>query len=258
MKRVLVLGDLHVGSLYSIMPPRVVVKGPGGGTVLTYNNVQKQLYREWLNMSRNVGHVDLCVVNGDICEGVNKKSSGLGNWTNDLSLQVETAVDLLGMIRADRYAGTQGSYYHAGDNMSTDKLVIQELGGDFDDELAIRVDDVRFHFSHKVGTSSSAWMYRPTPIAREMMLSTLVRDEMGGYDVVVRSHAHYMCYVGFAHTLGVITPCWKTRDPYAKRQTLAYVPHNGYITFDVDGDTYNWGKHVFTLTGSNMINEVIV
>jgi predicted phosphodiesterase len=272
VKRILVVSDLHVGSLWGLMPPRVVLderqpKGHrkrlqggkyGDKTTITFNRTQRRLYEEWSRMCREVGHVDLCVANGDLCDGVNPKSRGLGLWTSDMSVQVSTAVDLLRMVDADRYAGTQGSFYHVGDNVSSDRAVIEQLDGEFKDELAVTVDGVRFHFCHQVGTSASAWMYRTTPIAREMMLGALVKDEMGKFDITVRSHAHYFCYAGYGHSLGVITPCWKGRDEYAQRRTLAFVPQNGFVLFEVEGKTYSWSKYIFTLSGDRLITDVVV
>lgn len=201
-KTILIVSDLHVGSQYGLMPPKARMdpdqrrKGLNKAPSQFSNDaiaskVQRDIYARWLEMVKAVGHVDMCVVNGDICDGVNPKSKGLGLWTSDLSVQTQTAVDLLNMIDADHFCGTQESLYHTGDNISTDRAVIKELGGDYRSELAVKVDDIRFHFSHKVGVSSSAWFYRPTPIAREMMLAAPVKEEVGSFDVVVRSHAHY-------------------------------------------------------------------
>ncbi len=253
---------MHVGSDKAITLPKVYIekKKKEDSSCYIYNSTQRQLYQEWKKMCNSIGRVDLVVINGDICDGVNPKAKGLGTWTCDLSLQVNTAADLLKMIHTNKYAATQGSFYHIGDNISTDKAVMmhEKINGVFGSELSIKADDVRFHFSHSVGISTSGWMYRTTPIAREMMLSALVRDEMGKYDVICRGHAHYFCYAGFANSLGIITPGWKSRDDYAQRRTLAFVPHCGYVLFEVDGDSYRWRKHIFTIEKDNLVDDIVI
>ena len=84
-------------------------------------------------MVDDVGKVDAVINLGDTCDGTNRKSSGTGLWTTDINLQMEVAKDLLSMVKTNKYVGVQGSYYHVGDNLSSDRSIINGLGGTFGD-----------------------------------------------------------------------------------------------------------------------------
>lgn len=246
------VGDLHVGSNVSVMPDEVTIDDGPKKRRITSNAIQKYIFSKWKDMVSSVGKVDACIVLGDSIEGSNYKSKGLGLWTSDMEVQINTATALLSMIKTKKYVGVQGSYYHVGDNVSSDMAVINNLGGTFGDELCINTGKHRIHLSHQVGVSSSATAYRPTPIAREMMLATINKEEYGKYDIILRGHAHYYVEVRFGSSKGVICPCWKGRDEYVARKTLAFLPHLGYIL--IDGDTIK--PYVFTLKENQVVPEV--
>lgn len=250
--KLLVVGDMHVGSNVSLMPPEVYLGDAERRNKVSCNPVQKYIYRQWEDMISSVGKVDACIMLGDAIEGANYKSKGLGLWTSDLNEQVKVASDLLGMVKTKKYIGVQGSMYHVGDNVSSDKAVLDNLDGVFGDELCVSTGKTRIHICHSIGVSSSATAYRPTPIAREMMLATINREEYGKYDIILRGHAHYYVEVRFGATKGIICPCWKGRDEYVARKTLAWMPHLGYIL--IDGDTIK--PFVFTLKEKMVVPEV--
>jgi predicted phosphodiesterase len=252
--KVLVVGDLHVGSTVSIMPNEVSVGEGQRKNIVRSNALQKFIYSQWERMVQTVGKVDACIVLGDSVEGSNRKSKGSGLWTSDINEQIRVAADLLSMVKTSKYIGVQGSMYHVEDNVSSDKAVIDSLGGTFGDELCVVSGKYRLHISHAVGVSSSATAYRPTPIAREMMLATINREEYGKYDLILRGHAHYYVEVRFGSSKGVICPCWKGRDEYVARKTLAFLPHLGYLLIK-GNEVY---PYVFTLNQKMNVPEVTV
>lgn len=255
MKRVLVVSDLHVGSKQALMPPTVKTKG--GGTS-GYSPTQKIIYKEWTAMCRAVGHVDVLVLNGDLCDGPDIKGKGRDNWTNDLYQQCKTAADLIAMIKTDRIVGTQGSVYHTGDNVSTDELVVRDVGGDFDDDVALQVEGVRMHFSHKVGFSSN-FAYRTTPIARQLLDAVINEDVFQKFDLIGRAHAHYYVEASYPGHAGFVSPCWKNRDPFGKRSSNPLnAPRLGYVWIDVEGDHYNLGKHTFALPWDHQVSWTVI
>jgi predicted phosphodiesterase len=250
--KILVVGDLHVGSNVSIMPDEVCIGEGERSNKIKSNPLQKFIFAQWRHMVGTIGKVDACIVLGDSVEGSNRKSKGSGLWTSDMSTQIRVASDLLKMVKTNTYIGVQGSYYHVEDNVSSDKAVIDALGGNFGDELVVVNGKTRIHCSHAVGVSSSATAYRPTPIAREMMLATINKEEYGKYDLILRGHAHYYVEVRFGSSKGIICPCWKGRDEYVARKTLAFLPHLGYILLQ-GKDVY---PYVFTLDQKFSVPEV--
>lgn len=255
--RIAVVSDLHVGSNVGIMPR--VVKGydENEQRKMEYraSKVQQRILDQWNVMCHDVEGCDYLVANGDLCDGLNPKQKGSGNWTNDAQLQVDAAAELLEMVDAKRFIVTQGSQYHTGASPSLDGMVAKAVGAKFDDELVLTVKDTSFYFKHWVGVSSN-FMYRPTPLAKEMHDTKLIEEDVGKIDVVVRSHAHYFTYCGFPHTFGVITPCWKGKDNFSRTRMNAFVPQLGWVVFDVEDDGYTWHYNVFTLKGSQVISMV--
>ena len=249
---VLVVGDLHVGSNVSVMPDEVYLGEAERKNRISSNHLQKFIYKQWVDMVETVGKVDACIVLGDSVEGPNRKSKGIGLWTSDISEQVRVAANLLDMVKTRKYIGVQGSFYHVEDNLSSDKAVINSLKGDFNDECVVVSGKTRIHCSHAVGVSSSSTAYRPTPIAREMMLATINKEEYGKYDLILRGHAHYYVEVRFGSSKGIICPCWKGRDEFVARKTLAFLPHLGYIL--LKGTDVH--PYVFTLDQKMNVPEV--
>jgi hypothetical protein len=261
MKRVLVINDLHVGSKHALMPPRVRCETRGkssSAVTVEYSSEQKVIYQEWLKMLRAVGHVDCCLLNGDLTEGPDRKAYGPDNWTNSMFQQVETAADLISMIKADRYVGTQGSLYHTGDNMSTDEAVLRELNGDFDDDCIIDVEGIHIHASHQISFSQKLHT-RANTIGSQLVDALVGEPDFGKVDIVCRAHAHYFVQVNYPSHMGFVNPAWKNRDAFGKRgRNPLTAPRLGYSVIDVDGDRYNFSKHVFHLPPDKLISRVVI
>jgi len=220
--RVLVISDLHVGSRYAIMPQHWK-----GFTAMKH---QRFLLRKWKEMIRKVGHVDAVVVNGDAVDGKQKGSQGKGLWTSDVDEQIDAAVDLVRMIDFDRIHVTYGSIYHTEENLNADRVFARRIGAtSHGDEIHGKMENGVVHFSHQITVSSSAWQYRTTPLAKELVAAVLNDDVFPKYRVIVRSHAHYFCYAGFSKNFAIVTPCWQLRTPYMIRKGLALVPKLGYV-----------------------------
>jgi predicted phosphodiesterase len=257
MKKILVISDMHIGKRVSLMPDEVYIDSAERKMVITSNDIQKKIYRKWEEMLDEVGRVDAVINLGDTCDGTNRKSQGTGLWTTDINLQMEVAKDLLGMVKTTRYIGVQGSYYHVGDNLSSDKSVIEGLGGQFGDELAVVVGDKRIHICHDIGVSSSGLAYRTSALAQQLMMASLHADEFRNFNLILRGHSHYSLKIEFPNSIGAICPCWCGRDEFVARRSLAWVPHLGYLIVNVR-DKIDVDIHAFTLSGKNLMKEVSI
>jgi predicted phosphodiesterase len=256
MKKILVISDMHIGKRVSLMPDEVTLDQNERKMRIQSNDIQKKIYKKWEEMVDEVGRVDAVINLGDTCDGTNRKSQGTGLWTTDINLQMETAKNLLSMVKSSRIIGVQGSYYHVGDNLSSDKSVVENLGGTFGDELAVVVENKRIHACHDIGVSSSGLAYRTTPIAQQMMVAAL-NPEYKNFSLIIRGHAHYYVRVSFANTTGLICPCWSGRDEFVARRSLAWNPHMGYVLLSV-GDSIEVEPHIFTLRGKDLVKEVSI
>ena len=208
---VLVVNDLHCGSNVAVMPKKVRV---GGGNVVHSNELQKFLYKKWKEMC-GAEDYDVCIVNGDTCDGINRHGEGAGCWSVDKTVQVNTAVQLLNKVNAKEYYCTEGSHYHVGDP-SLDELVSRGIGAvNYDIDLNMTIDNVRFHIRHKTPFTRIP-SSRSHGVVSDMVQSILNRDQFGEIDVFLRAHTHYAHAVYHEGMTGIVNPAWKGRDGHMR------------------------------------------
>ncbi len=190
-------------------------------------------------MVKRVGHVDFVIANGDLADGLQKKSIGKYVITSDLHIQVDHATQLLAMIDCKKFYLTQGTEYHTMEDRPLEQAIAEKLTGmgrdaTYASEMIITADWARIHASHNIPVSMSTWQYRTTPLARDLLLYELNKDEYGSIHLIVRSHAHYYVSVDFGHKTGVITPCWQVRTPYASKKDIVSPTKIGYIVAEIN------------------------
>jgi hypothetical protein len=249
MKKILVVSDLHVGSNVAIMPEEVVIEPSDSEKAqkITANSTQKLLFKKWQEMIDHVGRVDGCFVMGDSCDGTNQKSRGFELWTTNMHQQVNTAADLLAMIKTNKYYGVQGSYYHVGENTSSDLAVIETLNSKvhgFGTDLKVELDNKIYHLAHDASFSSSP-VSKATALQRELVSSKLYENQYGHIDMIVRGHRHE--YIEVKNEFGhmVVAPCWKLRDAFAAKKGLSMSPMLGYVLLKQDGNDITTEPHTF-------------
>lgn len=269
--RVLFVGDLHAGSEVSVKSPSFVRNNRDDGTrvQLQNNPIQDIFYSEWENMCKVIGHCNLVVTMGDMCDGVNFKNEGVGTWTTKMDEQIWDASNLLSMIDSDNFVGIKGSRYHIKDNMTADELVLKELSyrgkrvrwmddeevvgeGEYDElhmdyDMRLEIEELRFNLRHWLSTTKSVFMYRPTKIAREMLKLQTSIETLGEYDFVMRAHVHTYTYLDInTEIVGVTLPCWKGRDDLVRRSISDSASH-GWFLMDIDGDSFTKYNRSFKL-----------
>jgi hypothetical protein len=251
-KRILVVGDLHSGSNVSVKHPEMVLnKDMEGQEVATpLNGVQERQYQEWVHMCEVVGKVDLVIHMGDMCDGVNYRGEGLGTWTTSIEDQVRNAVKLLKEIDADKHLGVRGTPYHTKLNKAADDVVMERMGSTkIDWDMRLEVEDIVFNLRHWIATTKSVFMYRPTKIAREMLLLMQSKHDLGTFDFLIRGHVHTTMYLDMKDSMGMIgltTPCWKARDEFV-RSKITGSSDQGWYLFDVDGDKFTRYNRCFRI-----------
>ena len=266
MTTVLVVSDLHCGSYAGLCTPQVVLSDSVRGTQLIHeaSDDQKRLYDEWFKMCEATkGKVDVVIVNGDACDGMNMADGGRYTITNDMYAQARIAAELLAMIDCDTFILTVGSGYHSrnGKNGSAiEPYMADELrrlkGGKatvlFKPETLLEIDGKVLHILHHTGTTSS-FQYRTTALMRDMTTMLLNHQEhkYGHVDMVIRGHAHYYIHVDMSDMQGIISPAWKLRDLFAVKINLPQ-PDIGYVLLNWDNaeDSITVTKHLSKLPGT--------
>lgn len=235
MKEILLLSDLHVGSLWGLWPPDYEVQDPRSGEWIRFvqNRTQEKLWKHWLSMLKAV-NPEIIIFNGDLVDGQQRRANGREVVTSRIEWQAEALLQVIDTLPRDiPWYFTAGTDYHEmPDGQPVEQWIAGKLGAEFGDDLLIDECGIRLHVGHPIPVSSSSWQYRTTPLARDLLLLALnsAEERYGKVDVAVRSHAHYFCQAGFSSQLGVITPCWQTRTPYAVKKDLISPPDIGYVS----------------------------
>ena len=260
-KSLVALGDTHVGSEGAVMPDEVNSEDccPGKNRRYFPNLIQKKIYKKWEEMADECPRPDILLLNGDLVDGKNYKENGMGNWTTDSLLQARVLADLVKMLKPRKIIATSGSPYHSDSNPNVDKIAVEMCGGTFKGGYAnININGKRIYAQHKVSVSKSSWQYRTTPLGRALVLAALNEKDMGHYDIVLKSHAHYFCYAGFSNSLGMILPAWKAYDAFLDTNIEFGNASLGYVKFDFDGNEYTHSHSIFHFNGQELVPDMII
>jgi hypothetical protein len=238
MREILILSDMHVGSLWGLWPPDFETDDPRSDDRLKFiqNQTQKKLWSHWKHMIEAT-NPEIIIFNGDLIDGQQKRGVGRGLVTPYLEHQIAACTDIIHTLPEVPLYFTQGTEYHElPDGSAAEQYIAKEFQADFGDDLLIDECGIRMHVGHQIPVSGTTWQYRTTPLARDLLLLALnsAEEKYGKVDVAIRSHAHYYCACSFASQLGVITPCWQTRTNYAVKKDLVTPPDIGYITLLVE------------------------
>jgi len=176
-------------------------------------------------------------------------------WTTNYLEQIRCSVRLVQEFDAKKIYCTRGSNYHVQvGGVSLEEVFATDVGAEevsgvhVVPELFLDVDGTTFNFAHHIPASMSGWVYRSTPLAKEMMLAQLNRSDKWDFDVLVRSHVHYFWAVQSASKMAVLTPCWQLQTWYQYRKTASgSIPEIGAVRFLVDDGDYRLEKLLFKL-----------
>lgn len=243
-KRVLVMGDFHVGDRCGLNMPEYLSQADKETSDCL------QLYERFLIVRDWAGKVNIVVLGGDLADGWNLKEHG-DRRVSDEPRQVEIAVKLAKLIKGSpKFYAVDGSPYHRG-TRNLDTMIADKLGAvehphyhttapplwDF------RVEKVQFNDAHPISISKSTWQYMTTPIAREEVLAILNNN---GADIVLRHHAHYFVYAGYTHHFGAVCPGFQTKTPFQGRVSPLGEYKIGALLFLIDDDEFDWYQKIWS------------
>lgn len=249
MPQVVVVSDLHVGSIYGLLPETFTTSGGTPSRPNTGQQYLLQCWKDFLSRVARLSDVAAVVVNGDIVDGSQRAQSGTEFSLPILQDQVEAAIRLLRpLLQAAKDAPlylVAGTEYHDGRAAAFVEQIGRSLGaeryagpgtGRYSREvLDLELDGVVVNFSH--GISVATGFYRATPADREGIWSALAGKEkmLPRADVVVRSHAHTFIHVEHASKHILITPCWQLQTRYMRKNSVyRMVPDIGGLVLHLD------------------------
>ena len=247
-KGVLVVSDLHVGSIYGMLPPDYEAED---GTRVGQNPGQRYLWDCWLHLCETVKKMNIVavVINGDLIDGGQHMQKGTELCLPRLGDQAEASACVLRPLRKNtaqsKWYAVKGTEYHDSKGGEKADHVAEKLNcerykgagpGRFAREvLDLSVDGTIINFSH--GISVSGGLYRATAADREGVWSALAGKDgkLPKAHVVVRSHAHYFVRVEHESKHILITPCWELQTSYMRKNSVyRMLPTIGAVILWID------------------------
>lgn len=242
IKRVLLFADSHCGSEVGLTPPSYqyrVIDSPPSEEVRIRNKWARQQYECWqwyVGTLAILGHIDVCLINGDCIDGDGKRSGGTELITTDRKEQVAMAIECISKIQAGKYTMTFGTPYHCGNNEDFELDIAKHLDCKIGGHEWEAINGVVFDLKHKQSNciNPSTGLFNEIRDNREWVSVS----EQPKADVLVRSHTHRFCLVRTEDTIGISTPALQAYGTkFGARQCSRKVQF-GMVALDVwpDGE----------------------
>ena len=243
-KSLVVISDIHCGSKYAVCSESPVRNDDSD---YKPNPNQRKLLEGWDWCIDQVSQKPTAlVVNGEPIDGDHVRSAGAETWSSNLNDQMNDFIKLIKPISFANLIFVKGSAWHVTkentnfEETIADKMKVKKyksVMGNLtyaDYEANIEIFGKHINFTHHLGWSSW-WMYRTTPIAKELIKMHFAHKESGFHtDVLVRSHVHYYVEVRFPNTKGLSMPAWKFPDGFLYRKGEPELPTIGMLEIIVE------------------------
>jgi Calcineurin-like phosphoesterase len=265
VKRILVISDTHVGSIYGLMPPNFVCSAD---YEVKLNPGQQYLYECWKDMIARAKAIepDYVILNGDIVDGKQQAQRGTElnlpiprDQTSAASLLFEDLKHALN--GTEKFFLVQGTEYHIGKAGEDEEVFAERLGcvpykglgtGHFSrqtlDLEPIGESGTVINFHH--GVSVSSGLYRAVAIDREALWSAIAGKEgkLLKADCIVRAHAHYFVHVEHPNKHAYINPAWQLQTGFMRKNgPYRMLPDIGFTWIEVDGEAKKAGDDPITI-----------
>lgn len=180
---------------------------------------------------------DCIIINGDVCDGIARKSRGRSLVTHDMTIQTRAAMTVLDTLpKVPTYVLEGTEYHELEDGRPVEQYLADNLPhGTYGDELVVEECGVRLFCRHVIGASTSTWQYMTTAPARDHMLLYLNKSEekYGPIDGAIFSHRHSFVAAEYPSGFALVTPCWQTKTSYAVKKGIVSPPDIGWITLNI-------------------------
>jgi len=259
MKRILVAGDLHAGSLIGLTPEAWWIRDDSAlpEHKRKLRKTQRACWEWYVNFLREAGEFDALLLTGDLIDGRGERSGSTELLTADREEQVRIAAYAIKravtpgrtVVRA-----VYGTKYHVSnggedfENWVIDNLRADGIDCKIGDHDWFKVDDVVIDMRHKVGGSSIPYG-AGTPLARAKVWNTMwaARDEAPDAHVLLRGHVHKYYRVENSDWTAMSCPALQGYgSKYGARECEGTVDF-GVVVLEVEGDRLRVYPHIARL-----------
>ena len=255
----IITSDWHIADKYAPLPDQACTKE---GQTIKPSKFQRKVKKELIERLKEIGKVDVLIINGDAAEGKQLKSFGVPINDADTDTQGEWAFQFYEetfykYCNPDKVIMTMGTPYH----------VMVGIGGNLDYQIADkinRISDVTFGYpviQFYLGKGKMLWDVRhrvsiatvnrlmPLEKTYRMFYRECIENGFDVPDVVGRAHNHGVVFaptnvsMGKRKMYGWHSPCLKGSDVYGETLSYPSSPKLGVLTFNQDerklsGDYY--------------------
>jgi hypothetical protein len=267
LRNLLVIGDVHVGSTYGMLPPDFISTD---GSEKPQNAGQKYLWECWLDMKRKAArfNIDSVVINGDLIEGKQPKQKAAELTLVAPNDQESAAVFLMRDLRnwLEKNTGrevpfffVQGTEYHEGRGAEElESIAARVQGANINSNFSGRhskevldldLDGTIVNFAHHLGGGSG--FSRSASLDAEALWCqiTASKGQAVAADLIVRSHLHYYMHVEHANRHAFLCPCWQLQTRFARhRSAYKLMPDIGALIFHVSPEAKQRGLDPIAFT----------
>lgn len=267
IRNILVVGDMHVGSIYGMLPPDFV---SSDGAEKPQNDGQKYLWECWQEMKTKAARfaIDSVVVNGDLIEGKQPKQKA-----SELTLiapndQESAAVFLMRDLRnwIEKNTGrqvpfffVQGTEYHEGRGAEElESIAARVQGANIDSNLSGRhskeildldIGGTILNFAHHLGGGSGFTRSGSLDAEALWCQITSSKGQAVSADLIVRSHLHFFMHVEHTQRHAFLCPCWQLQTRFARhRSAYKLIPDIGALIFHIGPDLKKQGADPIAFT----------
>jgi hypothetical protein len=222
MDKVTLISDLHTFSNWGLMHPDYKAKG----IMYVPNEMQEWTFDFWKDrVVRSCKDSDAFVFNGDMIDGKNKYNYGAVGST-DIYEQVDMSEMLIDMLPADTPKFfMKGTGFHSGDEVVAEQLLADKLGWYYAPEAIIEVCGIRIFSNH----------FAPHAQNKAGVLEKKIRELAaaeacyGKIDVLNLAHNHKFAATITQSHIGIITPGFQHKTPYAIDKNLIPPSDIGFV-----------------------------
>lgn len=226
IKRLLVANDLHAGSPVAPCPDKFVTSHD---TLYYPNRAQRYLNECWAHMQTLLPPLDAIIFNGDMTDGIHRKSNAMPVFEPNIAFQGRIALELCAPLKNKLVPGgkiycTEGTEYHVGIGGIGSEAFAKAIGAEQApnghyawDWLLLEIDGITLDIHH---AASHFMVYRTTPLMRELdhsLLRTAKMREPMAYGII-RGHTHseYVVVEEGMRT-AIAVPSWQIQTDFATR-----------------------------------------
>lgn len=216
--------------------------------------------RCWDHFVKNCPKLDLLVLMGDLIDGKNYKSSGVGAFSTDLGEQADMAARVLEPLaaKAKKTIRLWGTPYH--ESFDNVLAIVDKALGVSTVQQVIDVDMGRgnvLNIAHH--PAGGAALYQGTVADREALWSAIAAQDnkVPKARWLVRAHKHNFFHIETANRDMLITPCWQLATAYAVKQNyFRFQPDIGAVLMVKDSQADS-GYRFLPRLYPNPIPEVV-